>query len=92
MATKDEKKTEAAVAEEQAVAEEAEVVDPMSVMVTRAVPHAPAGEQQSLWVCLNGKTYNIPRGQAVELPGPVWEIIDRMLAAERRTEEELRRN
>lgn len=66
--------------------------DPMQEKISRAVPYARAGEQQSLWVCLNGKAYNIPRGKAVELPKPVWEIIDRMLAAERKQQEELRRN
>lgn len=91
MATKSEKKTE--VTEEAAftAAEEAAVVDPMKVLVTRVVPYAPRGEQQSLWACLNGKAYNIPRGKPVELPQPVWEIIDSMLAAERKHEEELRR-
>ena len=90
MATKTEKKTEAVIAE-QTVAEQT-VTDPMKELVTRVVPYAPAGEQQSLWVCLNGKPYNIPRGKAVEMPAPVWEIIDRMMAAERKLEDELRRN
>lgn len=86
MATKPEKKAE--VTKDAAVI----VADPMKELVTRVVPHAPRGEQQSLWACLNGKAYNIPRGKPVELPAPVWEIIDSMLAAERKHEEELRQN
>lgn len=72
--------------------EKAASYDPMQDMVTKVIPYARAGQQQNLWVCLNGKGYNIPRGKAVELPVPVWEIIDRMMAAERKYEEELRRN
>lgn len=68
------------------------IKDPGKERITKAVPYAPSGEQQSLWVCLNGKAYNIPRGKAVSLPMSVWDIIDRMLAAERKQEEELRRN
>ena len=64
--------------------------DPMKDMITRVIPYARAGQKQSLWVGLNGKTYNIPRGKPVELPAAVWEIIDRMMAAERKYEEELR--
>lgn len=66
--------------------------DPMKEMITDVIPYAPAGEQQNMYVGLNGKTYNIPRGKSVELPMPVWEIIKRALAAERKVEEELRKN
>lgn len=66
--------------------------DPMKEMITDIIPYAPAGEQQNMYVGMNGKTYNIPRGKSVELPMPVWEIIKRALAAERKVEEELRKN
>lgn len=58
----------------------------------RAVPYAPNGEPQNLFVGLNGKTYNVPRGKLVSLPRAVWEILDRMLAAEKKQQDELRRN
>lgn len=60
--------------------------------VTKTIPYANNGEQQNMFVSLNGKSWNVPRGQAVTLPAAVWEIIDRALAAERKYQEDLRRN
>ena len=47
----------------------------MQQTVRCRIPRAPAGEQQSLFVGLNQKNYLIPRGVSVELPLPVWEIV-----------------
>lgn len=68
------------------------VLDPMKRMQTRVVPLAPVGEPAGIYVSLNGKGYNIPRGKPVTMPQAVWEIVQDLLAAERTQEEELRRN
>ena len=54
------------------------------------IPRAPAGEQQSLFVGLNQKNYLIPRGVSVELPLPVWEIVQMALRAEAQVDADLR--
>ena len=54
------------------------------------IPRAPAGEQQSLFVGLNQKNYLLPRGVSVELPLPVWEIVQMALRAEAQVDADLR--
>ena len=54
------------------------------------IPRASAGEQQSLFVGLNQKNYLIPRGVSVELPLPVWEIVQMALRAEAQVDADLR--
>lgn len=66
--------------------------DPMKRKQTRALPYAPSGEQQSLYVSLNGRTWNVPRGKPVSLPMAVWEVVDRAMDAEHKREQELRRH
>ena len=65
-------------------------LDPMKRMVTRSVPFAAAGEQQSIYVSLNRKNYLIPRAKPVTVPLAVWEIVERILEAERIQEAEIR--
>jgi len=48
--------------------------DPMKEKVTVFV-HKISGEDPMLYVGLNGKAWNIPRGVSVEVPKPVAEII-----------------
>lgn len=45
------------------------------------VPRDPGGDTM-IFVALNGKPYNIPRGKPVELPANVAQIIYNSLAAE----------
>ena len=49
-------------------------------------------EQQSVFVCVNGRTFQVPRGKAVEVPEPVYEVLEnarRQLEAARKIEDEL---
>lgn len=48
--------------------------DPMMEKVSVHVPKIP-GEDPMLYVGLNGKGWNIPRGKTVEVPKPVADII-----------------
>lgn len=35
-----------------------------------------ASEEQSLFVCVNGRTFLVPKGKTVEVPLPVYEVIE----------------
>lgn len=59
----------------EAVAETVETTDPMKQMVRIKLPKDRENKQPDLFVGLNGKTYLIKRGEAVEVPLPVAEII-----------------
>ena len=48
--------------------------DPMMEMERIFVPRIP-GEDKSLFVGLNGKGWNIPRDEYVEVPKPVADIV-----------------
>ena len=65
-------------------------VDPMQERVTKYVPKLPANEQQNIYVNINGKGFNIPRGKNVDMPLPVWKIIERALKAEEKCEADVR--
>lgn len=61
-------------------------------MKTIALPRAGGTEQQSVFVCVNGRTFQVPRGKAVEVPEPVYEVLEnarRQLEAARKLEDEL---
>ncbi len=64
--------------------------DPMQIRVTKYVPKLPANEQQNIYVNINGKGFNIPRGKNVDMPLPVWEIIERALNAEEKYDADVR--
>lgn len=49
--------------------------------VTLVIPRDPGGEQM-MFIALNGKAYNIPRGKPVEVPKAVAEIYYRSIQAE----------
>lgn len=66
--------------------------DPMQERVTRFVPRAPAGEPQSIYININGKGFNIPRGKTVSMPVPVSEILTGMMRAEDAVEADIRRH
>lgn len=48
------------------------------------LPRGQANEEQSQFVCVNGRTYQVPKGKPVEVPLPVYEA----LMNARRAEEE----
>ena len=52
----------------EAVAETVETTDPMKQMVRIKLPKDRENKQPDLFVGLNGKTYLIKRGEAVEVP------------------------
>ena len=63
-----------------------------AVMKTITLPRAGGTEQQSEFVCVNGRTSQVPRGKAVEVPAPVYEVLEnarRQLEAARKIEDEL---
>lgn len=63
-----------------------------AVMKTITLPRAGGTEQQSEFVCVNGRTFQVPRGKAVEVPEPVYEVLEnarRQLEAARKLEDEL---
>lgn len=49
--------------------------------VSVVVPREPGGDSM-LFLALNGKTYNIPRGKRVELPAEVADVYYRSIEAE----------
>ena len=63
-----------------------------AVMKTITLPRAGGTEQQSEFVFVNGRTFQVPRGKAVEVPAPVYEVLEnarRQLEAARKIEDEL---
>ncbi|MGN1369216.1 MAG: hypothetical protein ACI4WX_10130 [Aristaeellaceae bacterium] len=46
------------------------------------LPYATKGEEQFVFVSVNGRKYQVPRGRTVNLPLPLYERIQIMLEAE----------
>lgn len=36
------------------------------------------GDRKSIYVCVNGKSYQIPTGKPWEVPLPIFEVLERM--------------
>ena len=45
-------------------------------MKSITLPRAGGTQQQSEFVCVNGRTFQVPRGKAVEVPLPVYEVLE----------------
>jgi hypothetical protein len=60
-------------------------------MRTVYIPKRSRTEQSTLEVGVNDKTYFIPKEQFVEVPMPLWEVIQEMMDRQRIMEEEARR-
>ena len=59
-----------------------EITNDWDIMETVAIPRAHQGEEKNLFVCVNGRTYNIPKnGRAVTLPKPVAIVVREHLDA-----------
>ena len=71
-----EKKTEAAKPEKP--------YDPMKDMISVTLPRATGREENFVFVALNGKGYKILRGQTVNMPRPVYDILAESERAEAR--------
>ena len=64
--------------------------DLMQIRVQRYVPKAARDEAQNLYISINGRGFNIPRGSQVSIPLPVWERLESMLRAELQVEDDVR--
>lgn len=74
-------------ATEASVDEPQKPADPWKETRTLFVPRGRAGEQQFVYVSINGKAWKVPRGRSVEMPLPVYErlviMLERDAAAQR---------
>ena len=44
-------------------------------MKSITLPRAGGTEQQSEFVCVNGRTFQVPKGKDVQVPLPVYEVL-----------------
>lgn len=56
-------------------AEEAVEVSPWDVKKTIFLPRGQESEEQSRFVCVNGRTFMVPKGKDVQVPLPVYEVL-----------------
>ena len=56
-------------------AEEAVKVSPWDVKKTIFLPRGQESEEQSRFVCVNGRTFMVPKGKDVQVPLPVYEVL-----------------
>ena len=70
--------------------------DPMKDYRTVTLPRATGKEEDTVFVSINGKGYNIKKGVPVRVPRPVYEILreserqkDRQAAYEKRMQEQM---
>lgn len=68
-----------------------EPYDPWKDMRKVYIPKRSRGEQSTLEVGVNDKTYFIPKDQFVEVPEPVWEVVREMQARQKIMEEEAKK-
>lgn len=68
---------------DQDTAQEARPYDPWQDMRQVFVPMMSRGEQNTLEVAVNDRTFFIPKNVMVEVPEPVWEVINEMQRAQR---------
>ena len=65
--------------------------DPWQDMRTVYIPKRSRTEQNTLEVGVNDKTYFVPKDQFVEVPMPLWEVINEMLDRQKIMEQEAAR-
>jgi hypothetical protein len=63
--------------------------DNLKKLKTIFVPYAKAGEEQKLFVAVNGRTYSVPRGKNVTLPKYIADTIEHALKMEAKYEAEV---
>ena len=61
-------------------------------MKTITLPRAGGTEQQSVFVCVNGRTFQVPRGKRTQVPLPVYECLMEAQAAQQEAFEANRRS
>ena len=64
--------------------------DPWKDMRTVFIPKRSRGEQSTLEVGVNDKTYFVPKDQNVEVPAPVAEVVNEMLYRQRKYDENMK--
>ena len=68
------------------------VYDPWKDMRTVFVPKISRTEQDTLEVGVNDKTYFIPKDRFIQVPAPVWEVLQGMLDQRRAAEDFAKKN
>lgn len=56
------------------------------------IPKQTRGEQSTLEVGVNDRTFFVPKDQWTEVPAPVWEVVEEMLRQRKKNEEYLSSN
>jgi hypothetical protein len=69
--------TKTAPAEETKTVEKTAPVSPWKQMLTIFCPKTDDNGPDYAFVCINGKTYQVPRGKQVRVPRPVYEVLSR---------------
>ena len=49
-------------------------------MVEVRIPRSPFGDNRAEYVAVNGRSFLIPRGQAISVPAPIAEVVRRSFA------------
>ena len=62
--------------------------DPWQDMRKVFIPKRSRSEQSTLEVGVNNKTYFVPKDQMVDVPMPLWEVIQEMLDRQKIMEQE----
>lgn len=66
--------------------EEQELVNPWMEKVSIQIPRG-AGKDDTQFVCVNGRTFLVPKGRTVQVPLPVAEVLENADYAKRVSEE-----
>lgn len=61
--------------------------DPFSEKETVFLPRASAGESKFQYVSVNGRSYLVPKGEAVEVPKPIAEVLRNAQAMQAQAEQ-----
>lgn len=67
-------------------------VNPWEQMEKVFIPKMSRGEQPTHYVSVNGRGYFVPKGEEVEVPKPVAEVIKNAQAQQKKTEQEAEQN
>lgn len=59
-----------------------QIQDPWKIMKPVHLPRAAQGEDKFLYVGVNGRGMQVPKGKPVEVPLPIYDRIQIMLAAQ----------
>ena len=73
-------------------AKQAAVYDPWQDMRTVYVPKRTRTEQDTLEVGVNDRTFFVPKDKPVEVPLPVYEVVQERLRMEKQFEQNLKNN